>query len=77
MRGFSVIFTFRKSFTPSILSGNICTSCFVAAIQVARLIHEPLNMSRLSLFQDLLSTISERGLGMLGPVGGGIPTIES
>jgi len=34
-------------------------------------------MSRLSLFQDLLTTISERGLGMLGPVTGSVPTVES
>jgi malonyl-CoA decarboxylase len=34
-------------------------------------------MSRLSLFQDLLTTISERGLGMLGPVSGTTPTAES
>jgi len=34
-------------------------------------------MSRLSLFQDLLTTISERGLGLLGPVTGSAPTVES
>jgi malonyl-CoA decarboxylase len=34
-------------------------------------------MSRLSLFQDLLTTISERGLGLLSPVTGSAPTVES
>ena len=34
-------------------------------------------MSRLSLFQDLLNTISERGLSLLGPVTGSAPSVES
>jgi len=34
-------------------------------------------MSRLSLFQDLLTTISERGIGLLGPTPGNKPTVES
>ena len=34
-------------------------------------------MSRLSLFQDLLTTISERGIGLLGPTPGNTPTVES
>jgi len=34
-------------------------------------------MSRLSLFQDLLNTISERGLSLLFPVTGSVPSVES
>jgi len=34
-------------------------------------------MSRLSLFQDLLTTISERGISLLGPTPGNTPTVES
>ncbi len=34
-------------------------------------------MSSLSLFQDLLNSISERGLRMLAPISGNAPTVQS
>ena len=34
-------------------------------------------MSSLSLFQELLNTISERGLRMLAPISGNVPTVQS
>jgi len=34
-------------------------------------------MSRLSLIQDLLNTMSERGLSLLSPAAGSAPSVES